>query len=58
MRMRRLVGTRRWSPFPCGATLRARAAARLLQLKRPCPFCSAPIKNTDLDRLPEAWRMA
>ena len=45
--------------FPCGHNITCASCTRaLLQLKRPCPFCSAPIKNTDLDRLPEAWRMA
>ena len=43
--------------FPCGHNITCASCTRaLLQLKRPCPFCSSPIKTTDLERLPEAWR--
>ena len=43
--------------LPCGHQITCAACTRaLLQLKRPCPFCSVPIKTTDLERLPEAWR--
>ena len=43
--------------FPCRHNITCAPCTRaLLQLKRPCPFCSVPIKATDLDRLPDAWR--
>ena len=45
--------------FPCGHNITCASCTRaLISLKRPCPFCSAPIKTTDIERLPEAWRMA
>lgn len=44
---------------PCGHNITCQACTRaLIQLKRPCPFCSAPIKSTDIDRIPDTWRTA
>ena len=43
--------------FPCGHNITCAGCTRaLLQLKRPCPFCSTPIDSTDLERLPDAWQ--
>ena len=43
--------------LPCGHNITCASCTRaLLQLKRPCPFCSAEIKATDLQKLPDAWR--
>ena len=43
--------------FPCGHNITCAACTRaLLQLQRPCPFCSVPIASTDLDRMPDAWQ--
>ena len=43
--------------FPCGHNITCASCTRaLMELQRPCPFCSVPIKSTDLERLPDAWR--
>jgi hypothetical protein len=43
--------------FPCGHNITCAGCTQaLLQLRRPCPFCSQPIKGTDLDHMPEAWQ--
>ena len=45
--------------FPCGHNITCKPCTRaLLQLRRPCPYCSRPITGTDIDRQPNAWKKA
>ena len=44
--------------FPCGHQITCSGCTRaLLLLKKPCPFCASDIASTDLDKLPEPWRI-